>query len=51
MPLIKDCQIVDDPWVSVDDAAPLPGGEWIIVRLECWKGERGSACAASNRRA
>lgn len=40
MPLIKDGQRVDDPWVWVDDASPLPASGAIVVSLARWKAER-----------
>lgn len=46
MPLIKDCQIVEDPWTSLDDTAPLAPGVWPIVSLERWKAERESLMEA-----
>ncbi len=40
MPLIKDSQIVEDVWTSLDDGAPLAPGVWPIVSLERWQAER-----------
>lgn len=40
MPLLKNGEIVADPWRSVDDAAPLEGQEPVIVSLERWQAER-----------
>lgn len=42
MPLIKDSQIIEDPWTSLDDETPLPAGAWPIVSLERWQDERES---------
>ena len=33
MPLIKNGQIVEDPWVTLDDDAPLPATDPVIVSL------------------
>ena len=38
MPLIKGGRLVDDPWVKVEDAAPLPAGP-AVVSLTRWKAE------------
>jgi uncharacterized protein (DUF934 family) len=40
MPLIKHDGLTDDPWVSLDDDAGLPGNAPIIVSLERWRAER-----------
>ncbi len=40
MPLIKDSELVPDPWVSLDDEAALPEGAPAIVGLERWRSER-----------
>ena len=50
MPLIKDSQIVEDTWITLDDAAPLPAGVGagvgVIVSLERWQAERESLMEA-----
>ena len=46
MPLIKDSQIIEDPWTSLDDDAPVPAGAWPIVSLERWQEERESLIEA-----
>ena len=45
MPLIKDSQLVEDPWTALDDETPLPEGAWPIVSLERWQRERESLIA------
>jgi uncharacterized protein (DUF934 family) len=40
MPLIKDDEIVTDPWTSLDDEAALPEGAPAIVGLDRWRSER-----------
>lgn len=40
MPIVKEGQIADDPWVLVDDAAPLPGGVPLLLSLARWQAER-----------
>ncbi len=40
MPLIKDNELVPDPWVSLGDEAALPEGAPAIVGLERWQNER-----------
>ncbi len=40
MPLIKDNQIVEDSWITLEDAASLPQDAWPIVSLERWRAER-----------
>jgi uncharacterized protein (DUF934 family) len=40
MPLIKDNELVPDPWASLDDDAALPAGAPAIVGLERWEAER-----------
>ena len=40
MPLIKHGRLTDDPWVSLDDDAGLPGNAPIIVSLERWRADR-----------
>lgn len=42
MPLIKDGQLVADPWVQLDDDAPLTPDLQPIVTLERWQAERES---------
>ncbi len=46
MPLIKDSQIVEDPWTTLEDEAPLTPGVWPIVSLERWQAERESLMEA-----
>lgn len=46
MPLIKDDQVVEDAWTTLDDAAPVPAGAWPIVSLERWQAERESLIEA-----
>lgn len=40
MPLLKDGQIVEDPWVRVADNIPLPANAPAIVTLSRWRSER-----------
>ena len=40
MPLIKDSELVPDPWVTLPDEESLPEGASVIVRLERWQAER-----------
>ena len=40
MPLIKDNEIVDDPWITLEDDDPLPSWASPIVSLERWRAER-----------
>ncbi len=40
MPLIKDDEIVEDPWIAVDDEDALPEGVPAIVSLARWRAER-----------
>jgi uncharacterized protein (DUF934 family) len=40
MPLIKNDQIADDPWIAVDDEDVLPEGAPAIVSLARWRAER-----------
>ncbi len=40
MPLIKNSQIAEDPWTSLEDEAPLAPGVWPIVSLDRWQAER-----------
>lgn len=42
MPLIKDCEIVEDSWTSIEDDADLPADGDIIISLERLT-EQGSA--------
>ena len=42
MPLIKDNEIVDDPWITLEDDDPLPSWASPIVSLERWRAERGT---------
>jgi uncharacterized protein (DUF934 family) len=39
MPLIKDNRLIDDPWVTVGDEAPLPDGAPAIISLARWHAE------------
>ncbi len=41
MPLIKDDEFIDDPWVAVADDEALPEGAPAIVGLARWQAERG----------
>ena len=45
MPLIKDGRLVDDPWQSVADDAPLPADGPVIVTLARWQAERDALLA------
>ena len=40
MPLIKDGSLAEDPWVQLDDTAPVAPGQQAIVSLERWQAER-----------
>ena len=40
MPLIKDNELVPDPWATLEDDAALPEGAPAIVSLERWQNER-----------
>ncbi len=40
MPLIKDSELVSDPWVTLPDEETLPEGASVIVGLERWQAER-----------
>ncbi len=40
MPLIKDDEIVEDPWTTVDDEEDLPEAAPAIVSLARWRAER-----------
>lgn len=40
MPLIKAGAVVADPWVFVDDGAPLPATGAVVVSLPRWLAER-----------
>ena len=40
MPLIKDNELVPDPWVTLGDDEALPEGAPAIVGLERWQNER-----------
>ncbi len=40
MPLIKDNELVPDPWVTLGDDEALPEGAPAIVSFERWQGER-----------
>jgi len=47
MPLIKASRIIEDPWTSVEDEAPLAPGTWPIVSLDRWQAERESLSEGS----
>ena len=49
MPLIKDDRLIEDPWVVIDDEAPLPVEECIIVSLERWQEARAELQARNGR--
>lgn len=40
MPLIKNGRAVDDPWVTLDDDAPLPATGQVIVSLARFRAQR-----------
>ncbi len=40
MPLIKDGQVADDPWLRLADEEQSVAGEPVIVSLERWQAER-----------
>ncbi len=40
MPLIKNDEITEDPWIGVADEEALPDGAPAIVSLERWQAER-----------
>ncbi len=40
MPLIKDDEFIDDPWVAVADEEALPEGAPAIVSLARWQADR-----------
>ncbi len=41
MALIKENQIAEDPWIFLDDDAPVPGNnQHIVVSLDRWRQER-----------
>ncbi len=40
MPLLKDGRIVDDAWIAVGDADPIPADKPVIVGLDRWTRER-----------
>jgi uncharacterized protein (DUF934 family) len=40
MPLIKDDEFIDDPWIAVDDDEVLPEGAPAIIGLARWQAER-----------
>jgi len=42
MPLIRDGEIVEDPWASVPDGEAIPAEGPVIVGLETWQAERES---------
>lgn len=49
MPLIKDDQLIDDPWTTAPDEGPLPVEERIIVSLERWQAARTELLARNGR--
>jgi uncharacterized protein (DUF934 family) len=40
MPLIKDGEVTDDPWLRLADEEPPEAGTPVIVSLERWQAER-----------
>ncbi len=40
MALIKDGKLVEDPWLALDDEAPIPQDRDVIVDLERWRRDR-----------
>jgi uncharacterized protein (DUF934 family) len=40
MPLIKNGRVVDDPWIALDDDAPLPATGPVIVSLTRFRQQR-----------
>ncbi len=40
MALIKDGKLVEDPWLALDDEAPIPQDRDVIVGLERWRRDR-----------
>lgn len=42
MPLIKDGLIAVDPWISLEDATPMPGTGAVTVSRNRWQTERAS---------
>lgn len=40
MPLIKNGRIVEDPWVTLDDDAPLPATDPVIVSLARFRADK-----------
>ena len=40
MPLIKDGQVAEDPWLRLADEEQPEAGAPVIVSLERWQGER-----------
>lgn len=49
MPLIKDDQLIEDPWVNVVNGDVLPIEESIIVELERWQEARQELMARNGR--
>ena len=47
MPLIKDVEFVDDPWVAVADEEVLPEGAPAIISLARWQAERDTLAGRS----
>jgi uncharacterized protein (DUF934 family) len=45
MKIIRDRAIVEDDWVRVDDAAPLPASGKLIVSWARWQAERAALAA------
>jgi len=49
MPLIKDDQLIEDPWISVINGDVLPLEQCIIVDLERWQAARQELIARNGR--
>jgi uncharacterized protein (DUF934 family) len=45
MPLLKNGQLVDDPWLSLGDDEPVPPNHPVLVSLERWQAERDTLLA------
>ena len=48
MKIIRDRAIVEDDWIRVEDAAPLPSGRKVIVSWTRWQAERAALKARGN---
>lgn len=46
--IVRDRRVVDDDWLRVDDAAPLPASGKIIVSLARWTAEKSALKARGN---